>query len=375
MTVFSSRLALGLVLALSVTSVAEAQSSRNSASRGAPRAQPISFGQTVQGRVSGSATEETCTQDAPNVRRYSFQGQADSRFEITMTSDDFDTVLEIGRLDGCRFVSLGRNDDGSGPEDGLNSRLTGRLPTTGTYIVRASSFGTDSSGPFELKLTQLPPIAQAGPPRPLQFNTPVEGSLSAGDPIIVDTARNAAAATHVHGEGEEAPAQDITETGRHYQMYALQGRAGQEFLIKLDSDEFDPVLDVGVNSPLGYSVAATNDDGPGTDDGLNSRLKVKFQEDGTLWVRVSPYSSGAGAYTLVVVDPEEDARAAAAKPDAATDASTEEATSTEAATPAARTEAAADAAAAASAAAAAATDAAAEAEDATTTTVETTEPK
>lgn len=367
MTVFSSRLALGLVLALSVTSVAEAQSNRNSASRGAPRAQPISFGQTVQGRVSSGATDESCTPDAPNVRRYSFQGQADSRFEITMTSDDFDTVLEIGRLDGCRFVSLGRNDDGSGPEDGLNSRLTGRLPAAGTYIVRASSFSTDASGPFELKLTQLPPIAQAGPPRPLQFNTPVEGSLSAGDPIIVDTARNAAAAaaTHVHGEGEEAPAQDITETGRHYQMYALQGRAGQEFLIKLDSDEFDPVLDVGVNSPLGYSVAATNDDGPGTDDGLNSRLKVKFQEDGTLWVRVSPYSSGAGAYTLVVVDPEEDARAAAAKPDSAADASTEEATSADAATPAARTEAAADAAA----------DAAATAEDATTTTVETTEPK
>ena len=316
MTVFSSRLALGLVLALSVTSVAEAQSSRSSsASRGAPRAQPISFGQTLQGRVSSGTAEEGCTQDAPNMRRYSFQGQADSRFEITMTSDDFDTVLEIGRLDGCRFVSLGRNDDGAGAEDGLNSRLTGRLPAAGTYIVRASSYSPDASGPFELKLTQLPPIAAPGAPRPLQFNTPVEGTLSAADPTIADTARGPLAFATGDAAGEE-PAQDITETGRHYQMYALQGRAGQEFLIKLDSDEFDPVLDVGVNSPLGYSVAATNDDGPGTDDGLNSRLKVKFQEDGTLWVRVSPYASGGGAYTLVVVDPAEDARAAAAKSEA-----------------------------------------------------------
>ena len=51
-------------------------------------------------------------------------------------------------------------------------------------------------------------------------------------------------------------------------------------------------------TPLGYSVAASNDDGSGEDDGLNSRLKVRFATDGTMLIRVSPLGSDTGAYTL-----------------------------------------------------------------------------
>lgn len=298
----TARLAIAATLALTLAGTAHAQASRTT------RPAPISFGQTVNGRLT-APEEQACAPETGAARRYQFRGEEGARFEVTMTSPDFDTLVEVGRMDGCRFVSLGSNDDGSGEEDGLNSRLIGRLPSTGDYVIRATSFGASGSGPFDLSLKLLPPLRTAGDPTPVTLGQKVEGRFATDDPIMPDSAEMfdfsamiAAAAT-----GEEAvdaaPVETIIESGRPYHLYSLTGEAGQEMLIKFDSDEFDPMLEVGVDSPLGFSVAASNDDGPGDEDGLNSRLTVKFERAGTLILRLSPLSPATGAYTLSVETP------------------------------------------------------------------------
>ncbi|MEK6541079.1 MAG: hypothetical protein AABZ45_03050 [Pseudomonadota bacterium] len=273
----------------------------------------IAFGQTVEGELA--VATPVCATEAPNVRTYGFTAEADTRIEITMHADDFDTVVEVGQIVDCQFVSLGSNDDGSGSEDGLNSRLVGRLTEAGSYVIRATSFGSGAAGKFHLSLNRLPAAHGGGVPTPIALTVGrrVESKLGSDDAMIEggDTmpinifasATEVAAAAADAAVGAGAPtttAQLVTESGRPYHLYSLTAEAGQEFLIKLDSEEFDSFLEVGVNSPLGFSVAASNDDGGGEDDGLNSRLTVKFQSAGTLILRVSPLSADTGDYTLVV---------------------------------------------------------------------------
>lgn len=300
---------------------------------------PITFGQTVTGALT--TTTPTCSAELPNGKTYSFAAEADTRIEITMSADDFDTMVEVGRMVDCQFVSLGSNDDGSGPEDGLNSRLTGRLPETGTYIIRAQSFGEGGAGQYSLTLNRLPPLRGAPEPIALTVGQSVSGKLGPEDATIADSG--------IYGlyneYGEEAGA-SIIESGRPYHFYSLTGNAGDEFLIKLDSEEFDPMLDVGVQSPLGFSVAQSNDDGGGEDDGLNSRLTVTFQSAGTLMIRVSPLTVDTGDYSIVVVP----APAEGEEP-AAADATAQEVAADVAASAADAASAAADAAADAAAAA------------------------
>ena len=262
--------------------------------------QPINFGQTIRGSVStpGEGGSQ-CTPEGPGARRYSFHAEAGTRFDIKLTADDFDTMVEVGRMDGCNFVSLGSNDDGGG-EDGLNSHLIGRIPTTGDYVIRATSFDGQSAGDFELVLTRLPALREPEAPVAVTLGQKVEGRFTGEEATMADNAAFGALAPAAADGGE---ATSIVESGRPYRLYSLTGEAGQSFLIKLDSDEFDSYLEVGVDSPLGFSVAASNDDGPGDDDGLNSRLTVTFAHAGTLLVRVSPFSNATGAYTLHVVDP------------------------------------------------------------------------
>jgi hypothetical protein len=255
----------------------------------------ITLGQTIEGTLAAAATSTTCTADGPELRSYRFQGQAGQRIQITQTADDFDSMIEIGKMDGCNFVTLGSNDDGAGPEDGLNSRLVARLPETGTYVIRARSLGDTGVGKFNLTLTALPALAEPAAPIALTLGQKVEGELTANDPVIEEAAEPIWSGE----EGMDAESTpSIIESARPYRLYSLAGTAGQEILLSLDSDEFDAFIEAGADSPLGFVSAASNDDGGGEEDGLNSRLRVTFKKAGTILIRVSPLSSDTGHYSL-----------------------------------------------------------------------------
>ena len=266
------------LLAISAPAMA-ADPDAQQAAPAAPAVPTLTMGQSVTGEIV-APTSGGCV-DNPRIRSYRFTAAANSRVEITMTAENFDTVLEVGRQTGCEFTSLGVNDDGAGPEDGLNSRLTLRIREAGDYIVRAQSLGEDGAGTFNLAINQLPAPAGDPTPIPMTIGRRMRGTLTTAD------------ATISNGVDE-----GLVESSRPYHMYALTGEAGQVVRLSLDSNEFDPVVEVGAQSPLGFSVAAYNDDGGGPQDGLNSRLNVTFRTAGTVIVRVSPLGNDVGRYTL-----------------------------------------------------------------------------
>ncbi len=156
--------------------------------------------------------------------------------------------------------------------------------------MRAKSYSDDAAGKFKLTLTQLAPTAAPAAPIPLTLGREVRGTLTANDPMI---------ATESYGEDDDS----VTESGRPYRLYSLTGVAGDEVEIRLMSDEFDSFLEVGADTPLGFSVAASNDDGGEEGDNLNSRLRIKFENPGTVIIRASPLGPDTGSYRIVANRP------------------------------------------------------------------------
>ncbi len=270
-----SRLVIGVaLLAIAAPSFAQSRSRTSSTPS-------ITFGQTVEGEIARPSG--ACPVQDPRIKTYRFTIDEPTRVEVTMRADDFDTLVQIGQMEGCTYTELGANDDGSGEEDGLNSRLIANLRNPGAYVVRATSYQEEAVGKFDLTLNRLPAPPEAAAPVALTLGQAVEGTLSAADAMIDD------------GSGNDA----VVESSRPYRFYSLSGRAGEEYEITMSSDEFDTFVEIGSMTPLGYSVASSNDDGGGEDDGLNSRMRVKFRSDGTMVIRASPLNNDSGSYKLM----------------------------------------------------------------------------
>ncbi|WP_298016830.1 hypothetical protein [uncultured Parasphingopyxis sp.] len=211
---------------------------------------------------------------------YRISGEAGQRIAITMMSDDFDTLLEVGEMSDGMFSQLAMDDDGAGE---LNSRLVFTFPDDGEYIVRARTFGAGSTGNYTISAEMLPPPPPPPPPTPISVGQTVDGSF-----------------------GADSPAYETPYGGdpRYYALYSLEGTPGQTVTITLRSEDFDAYLEAGGMTPLGFAVAESNDDGVGSDGemiGLDSRLTLTFSQAGTLIIRPTTLGGGAtGAWTLTV---------------------------------------------------------------------------
>ncbi|HET6979041.1 MAG TPA: PQQ-binding-like beta-propeller repeat protein [Pyrinomonadaceae bacterium] len=101
---------------------------------------PITIGQTVNGNLT---TNDCPFDDGTFYDVYSFSATAGQRISISMSSNQFDTVLILNRPDGS---TLSVNDDGGG---GTNSRIPPNgfitLPETGTYTILANAFDPDNT--------------------------------------------------------------------------------------------------------------------------------------------------------------------------------------------------------------------------------------
>ncbi len=84
------------------------------------------------------------------ARDYIIEVQKDDRLEITVNSQNFDTVLSL--LDRKGEV-ISENDDASG--ENTNSLIFFKVRQAGSYTIRVSSFGGSSGGKFTLKATKL----------------------------------------------------------------------------------------------------------------------------------------------------------------------------------------------------------------------------
>lgn len=110
-------------------------------------ARRVTAGETANGELDeGDAVLDS---DQSFYELWTYQGQAGEQLRISMTADEFDTYLAIGRMDGGEFEEIATMDDGG---EGTNSLLEVTLPSAGEYVIRANSFGADETGTYTLRV-------------------------------------------------------------------------------------------------------------------------------------------------------------------------------------------------------------------------------
>lgn len=226
------------------------------------QARTIAVGDTVNGDL---AADDPVGEGGAAADAYAFEGRAGQRVRITLTSEDFDTYLQL--FDPNR-ASLDEDDDGAG--NGTNSRLTATLPADGTYLIEARAFA-EATGDYVLILTEMEPERA---PEPLAFGATVQGEIADGDPR--------------------------DDTDRGFDAYHITGAAGQRVQAIMRSGDFDTLLQIGP-AEGDFSMAAEDDDGLA--EGTDSRLNFTLPSDGDYVIRAAALGPEEdGLYSLELID-------------------------------------------------------------------------
>ncbi|WP_420126080.1 PPC domain-containing protein [Longimicrobium sp.] len=231
------------------------------------QARPITLGTPVTGELT--ETDLTLEDGGRIYDVWTFRGRAGQRVSVQMGSGEFDTYLDLGRMENGQFTSLNTDDDSG--EEGTDSRLSQLLPGDGEYVIRASSFG-DQGGAYTLSVEERVMRAPANA-RPLQPGQQVTSQLDEDDAVL------------------EAD-------GSFYELWSYGGRAGEQLRIRMDSEAFDTYVAIGRTDGGEFDEMATMDDGG---DGTNTLLEITLPEDGEYVIRANSFSAEqTGDYTLVV---------------------------------------------------------------------------
>ncbi|MFN2259854.1 MAG: hypothetical protein ABR601_08455, partial [Parasphingopyxis sp.] len=149
--------------------------------------------------------------------------------------------------------------------------------------VRARPLGAGGMGSYLIEANRVGPPAPPPDPVAIALGETVEGEFTLDSPSY-ETDYGAA---------------------RHYALYSLEGEAGQTIAVTLHSDDFDAYLEAGGMTPVGFAVAASNDDAEymydESEPSLDSRLSVTFMQTGTILLRATTLQGGnLGTYSLGV---------------------------------------------------------------------------
>jgi hypothetical protein len=257
--------AAGLVLVCAMAAPAHAQPR--------PGAFPtLRVGQSVSGSI---VQTDPAMYERGRFKVYQFTASPGRRYIATLSSDDFDAYLTLARTVGGITDHMLTDDDGAG--EGTGSRLRFTVPAPGTYLILAQSLGEDGTGGFTLRLDSAS-IRQPRP-QPLTLGTPVQGALTDDD-----------------AEYDEQGAEGF------YDLYRLQGRAGQRLRMRLEMGEYYPSIEIGTME--GGRFTPLENVTPG-----DKMLTATLPEAGEYFIRAGAYGDVTGEYTLMVEE-----RAAPAPP-------------------------------------------------------------
>lgn len=223
-----------------------------------------------------TATSPT-SDDGAHFQDFVFRSEGRERFRIEARSDELDTVLRVGYLEGRRFVELGANDDAGVPELGVtDSRVDFLARAAGEYIARVSAYGTGERGRFTLLATSLGPVR----------TDPRGGAIAPG-----------ATQSGVLDEGDA-----VLDDGTAFQEWSFRAAAGDRLEVRAESAAFDTYVMVGRDTPSGFEELAYNDDWPDSANRTDSRLVFPVPATGEYRIRIRPFAAGGGgAYTLSLV--------------------------------------------------------------------------
>lgn len=249
-------------------------SDRGAAPR-APRPTAIRLGETVNGAISDrSPVEEDGQYGEYAFNGYAFRARQGDRVAISLSSDDFDPIVRVGRMGRGGFEELAQNDDsGAG---GLNSYLIFTAPSSGEFVIRAAALDGQTDGDYALGLAEAPPPLES---RSIAFGDTIQASLDESD--------------------------GGNQFGQRADAYSFTGTAGQRIVATMSSSAFDTYLELysDENGEGGRYSLDQDDDGAG--EGTNSRLTFTLPSDGTYTLEARGFSGqGTGAYTLTLNEAE-----------------------------------------------------------------------
>jgi hypothetical protein len=111
---------------------------------------PAAIGKSYYSLLSARNRDTMQFANGTLVEVWKVQGNRGQCVEVSMHSDAFDSMLDMFAVHPVtgEMELIGRNDDGG---EGLDARLRGQLPATGTYYVVASAAdGEDPDGKYDL---------------------------------------------------------------------------------------------------------------------------------------------------------------------------------------------------------------------------------
>lgn len=229
---------------------------------------PIDFGETVTQRLE--VTDDTLV-DGSSYKMYIFAADAGDSVTISIKSIDFNTHLFLSDS----VDTILETDDDSGGD--CNAHLSTVIPTSGSYVIYATSTYPGRTGEYELEL-QKGMQAPTSTKRCGGFFTS-KGTIALGDST----------------DGELGPP-DGKLSGSYYQVWDLSIPVGETATVDFKSGNFDAVLVLY----RGFAAALEmNDDGGGACHarlvitGPNFPLKImlrtgKADETGEYQLRVIP---------------------------------------------------------------------------------------
>lgn len=208
-------------------------------------------GSVSSGRSVAGVLSETDQQlaDGRYIDWYSVSLSPEESVSL-LASAEFDSYMIVQYPDGRRT----ENDDTSGTDAGA---LLNASDVT-SYLVGVTSLSTGTIGPYTLVAESL------APPEPISIGEVVIGRLNPEEPA---------------------------------DRYVVRGDEGTVALIRVDSEDFDTVLQVQDES----GNHLENDDAP--DGTTNSQLTYSFFEAGSAQILVRAFDGGgSGSYRLSVAD-------------------------------------------------------------------------
>jgi hypothetical protein len=184
---------------------------------------------------------------------YRFPPDFQGLFRITVESEEFDTTVRVEALVGEVFRILADNDDCPGLTSGTDSRAYGVVRPGELPEVHVSGWSEEDSGRYRVRLDPLPRVAPEA--QPVAYGADVRGALEESDAFV---------------------------NGVFEDRYRFQGAAGDVVQVLLQSDEFDPFLQLW-DSETG--LLAEDDDGFDISDAL---LEVELPASRSYEIRVRP---------------------------------------------------------------------------------------
>jgi hypothetical protein len=233
-------------------------------------ARPIE-GDRATGSFNAESPVDTRAGGAASQYEYLIQGNAGDRVALDLDAPEIDAVLELVDADGQELATSNDFSDAA-----LRPRLFVVLQDNRPHRLRIRA-PLDQHGAYTLTVNRMAPPTRMRERDEFQGERETDRLTLSSQLELVPGSRSRIAF--------------------FYRIYRVRVRPNEPIVVTLESTDFDPVLDAGRDSVIGYALAASDNDGGG---GFNSRLELHPVAPGVVHLRVRSRDPAVGEFTVRV---------------------------------------------------------------------------